>query len=69
MWTLLDICSIMRAALGEEDVLVVTSVDQMSANSNDANRLSDGVATATTLPLPINRTGPPGSGREGEAGL
>lgn len=59
----------MRAALGEEDVLVVTSVDQMSANSNDANRLSDGVAMATTLRLPINRTDPPGLGREGEAGL
>lgn len=38
----------------------------MSANSNDANRLSDGVATATILPLPVNRTGPPGLGHKGE---
>lgn len=38
----------------------------MSANSNDANRLSDGVAMATVLPLPVNRAGPPGLGHEGE---
>lgn len=38
----------------------------MSANSNDANRLSDGVATATILPSSTKRTGPPGLGHEGE---
>lgn len=43
-----------------------TTADQMSANSNDANRLSDGVATATILPLSTKRTGPPGLGHEGE---
>lgn len=43
-----------------------TTADQMSANSNDANRLWDGVAMATILPLPVNRTGLPGLGHEGE---
>lgn len=34
----------------------------MSANSNDANRLAGWVATATILPLPVNRTDPKGLG-------
>lgn len=38
----------------------------MSANSNGANRLWGWVATATILPLPVNRTDPTGLGHVGE---
>lgn len=38
----------------------------MSASSNDANRLAGWVATATALPLTVNRTHPKGPGHMGE---